>query len=416
MFFGKSAPVLRFFCTFAPPYNTCRKILCIVIRLKLHIRRLIAALAILTATWLPGRAQPDSIEIGLITCSPHEEVYSLYGHSALRYHNLLTGEDLVFNYGIFNFEKPHFVLRFVFGLTDYELGVAPTRPFLAYYRQWGSEVTEQVLNLTHAEKQQLLNALAVNLQPANRIYRYNYFYDNCSTRPRDIIERSLEGRVRYPDHHGAEPTWRQMLHELTGGHRWANFGNDMLLGVKADQAARPAQQQFLPHRLMADFQDAVVIGADGRERPLVSQRRTLVPPGVQKYEPGFPLTPLQTALALLVASCLILACECRRRRTLRWWDAAWMLLQGLSGCVILVMLFSEHPTTSTNLLITLLNPLPLFFLPSVLRRHKSRWWMFLAACIALFFIGGFWQDYAEGMEILALCLLTRVMSHYRNDK
>jgi len=346
----------------------------------------------------------------------HEEVYSLYGHSALRYRNLRTGEDAVFNYGIFNFEKPHFVLRFVFGLTDYELGVAPTRPFLEYYRRWGSQVTEQVLNLTGDEKRRLLQSLAENLRPENRVYRYNYFYDNCSTRPRDVIERAIDGNVSYAPHTGEAPTWRQMVHRLTAGHAWATFGNDMLLGVKADGRPTDRQQQFLPHRLMADFDAATVTGADGQARPLVSLKRTLVEPGVQTPIASFPLTPLQTALVLLAVSFVVFGHECRRRRTLRWWDAAWMLVQGLSGCIIAVMFFSEHPTTSTNLLITLLNPLPLFFIPAVLRRRRTRWWMMLFACIALFFVGGIWQDYAEGMEILALCLLLRVMSHVHNDK
>ena len=95
----------------------------------------------------------DSVEFSLITCSPHEEIYSLYGHTALRFHDLHydKNEDVVFNWGIFDFRKPHFALRFVFGLTDYELGIATFEPFCNYYRRWGSSVTEQVLNLTAEE-------------------------------------------------------------------------------------------------------------------------------------------------------------------------------------------------------------------------------------------------------------------------
>ena len=369
----------------------------------------------------PLGAQPaapaDSIEIGLITCSPHEEVYSLYGHSALRYRNLRTGEDVVFNYGIFNFKKPHFVLRFVFGLTDYELGVAPTQPFCDYYRKWGSQVTEQVLNLTSEEKRRVVEALAENLRPENRVYRYNYFYDNCSTRPRDVIERCLSGTIDYAERTGDRPTYRQLIHDHTAGHPWARFGNDMLLGVKADMKTTMRQQEFLPEYLMADFDQATIVSADGGERrPLVSHKRTLVEAGVQTVEREFPLTPMQCAIVLLVVSCLIAFMEWRRKRTFRLWDALLMLLQGLSGCVIFVMFFSEHPTTSTNLLIFLLNPLPLFFLPSVVRRRPTRWWGELTVGIILFFIGAIWQDYAEGMEILALCLLLRILSHRYNDK
>ena len=87
-----------------------------------------------------GVAYFDSVEVSLLTCAPHEEVYSLYGHTALRWHDLHTGEDLAFNWGIFNFHKPFFVARFVFGLTDYELGVTELKPFFFYYRRWGAMV------------------------------------------------------------------------------------------------------------------------------------------------------------------------------------------------------------------------------------------------------------------------------------
>jgi hypothetical protein len=104
-------------------------------------------------------SEMDSVEIGLITCSPHEEIYSLYGHTALRYHDLKRGIDGVYNWGVFDYTKPHFALRFIFGLTDYELGVAPTLPFCQYYAEWGSQVTEHVLNLTRVEKWNIRNAL-----------------------------------------------------------------------------------------------------------------------------------------------------------------------------------------------------------------------------------------------------------------
>ena len=93
----------------------------------------------------------DSVEVSLLTCSPHEEIYSLYGHTALRWHDLRSNEDLAFNWGVFDFRKPYFVLRFVFGLTDYELGTVPMKYFTEEYRNVGSSVTEQVLNLTAEE-------------------------------------------------------------------------------------------------------------------------------------------------------------------------------------------------------------------------------------------------------------------------
>ena len=160
----------------------------------------------------------DSVEVSLLTCSPHEEIYSLYGHTALRWHDLRSNEDLAFNWGVFDFRKPYFVLRFVFGLTDYELGTVPMKYFTEEYRNVGSSVTEQVLNLTAEEKQRLFLALVKNLQPENRIYRYNYFYDNCSTRPRDIIEQCVNGKLEYADREDFTSSYREMVSVCTRNH------------------------------------------------------------------------------------------------------------------------------------------------------------------------------------------------------
>lgn len=360
----------------------------------------------------------DSIEVSLLTCSPHEEIYSLYGHSAIRWHNLrqqgpgAVTEDFVFNWGVFDFRKPYFIPRFVFGLTDYELGAYPYNYFWPYYKEYGSSVVEQVINLTSAEKIRLKEILVENLRPENKVYRYNYFYDNCSTRPRDIIEKCISGKVEYAQREEYTPSYREMVHQCTRNHPWAAFGNDILLGVRADMKTSLREQEFLPGNLMYDF-DRAQIYVDGQYRPLVKERRILVPPGVQIIEQDFPLTPTECAWILMAICLIIVVWEWRRGKTLKYWDALLMLLQGLAGSVLFIMLFSQHPTTSTNLQILLLNPVSLFFIPSILRRRPTHWWKILIVMTALFLLGGIFQQYAEGMIIVALSLLSRAMIHLK---
>lgn len=363
-------------------------------------------------------AYMDSVEYSLITCSPHEEVYSLYGHSALRVHDLHADkhQDVTFNWGIFNFEKPFFALRFVFGLTDYELGIADFQSFCKYYKRWGSSVTEQVLNLTSEEKLQLSLALEENLQEENRVYRYNFLYDNCSTRPRNIIEKCINGRVVYEQQSDYEPTFRELIREKTRHHDWATFGNDMLLGLKADMKTNRQEQEFLPDRLLYDFDHAQIKGNDGSWRPLVKGRRMAINPGVQIIESDFPLTPTESFLLLLALSLVIVMIEWKRKKTFKYWDAVLMLLMGLAGCLVFVMLFSQHPTTSTNLQVLLVNPIHLIYIYPILRRRKTHYWKLLAGMVLLFLAGSFVQDYAEGIIILALCLLLRVCIHLKNEK
>lgn len=388
------------------------------------VKRLIQLLLVMLLSATVRAEQPkvvgveyfDSVEVSLLTCAPHEEVYSLYGHTALRWHDLHTGDDLVFNWGIFNFKKPFFVVRFVFGLTDYELGITPFEPFAAYYRRWGAMVTEQVLNLTSAEKSRLQKLLADNYLPENRVYRYNYFYDNCSTRPRDIIERCLDGKVEYKQRQDYELTFRQMIHEKTKHHEWATEGNDLLLGLRADLKTSRQEQEFLPENLLYDFDRAQIRGNDGAVRPLVVNRRMAVQPGVQVIERDFVMSPIEVGVALLIVSLLVFAVEWRRRHIFIIWDVVLMALTGLAGCVLFVMLFSQHPCTTTNLQVLLLNPLHLFFIPSVVRRRPTRYWKALLFMTSLLLIGAFFQRYAVLTPFLALCLLTRYWIHLRREK
>ena len=355
----------------------------------------------------------DSVEFSLLTCQPHDEVYSLYGHTAIRYHELKPGGlDLAFNYGVFDFKKPHFVARFVFGLTDYELGAYPYKYFVREYRRFGSMVTEQVLNLTDEEKMTLHDALAINLRPENRIYRYNYFYNNCTTKARDIIESCINGKVEYTGREGYTPSYRDMVHSMTKNNPWSRFGNDLLLGIKADWKTDLRQQEFLPGNLLYDF-DHAQIYSNGSYRPLIKERRIAVPGGVQIIESGFPLSPLACAAILLAVGIVIFFFEWRKKRVFVLWDVLLMIVTGTIGIVLTLMLFSQHPTVSLNLQIILCNPLPWLFLWSVIRGRETRYWKITAILAVLFLIGSFFQCYAEGIHVLALCLL---MQCYANMK
>ena len=358
-------------------------------------------------------ASMDSVEISLLTCQPHDEVYSLYGHTAIRYHDLRPGGyDLAFNYGVFDFKKPYFVARFVFGLTDYELGAYPYRLFLEEYRRFGSMVTEQVLNLTDEEKLELHDALAINLRPENKIYRYNYFYSNCTTKARDIIENCINGKIEYTEREDYTPTYRDMVHSMTRNNPWARFGNDLLLGIKADFKTDLRQQEFLPGNLLYDF-DHAQIYSKGIYRPLIKERRIAVPAGIQIIQSGFPLTPLSCAAILLAVGIIIFFFEWRKKRVFVVWDVLLMLAIGTIGIVLTLMLFSQHPTVSLNLQIIMCNPLPWLFLWPVIKGKQTRYWIISAILAVLFLIGSFFQTYAEGIHVLALCLL---MQCYANLK
>jgi membrane-associated HD superfamily phosphohydrolase len=207
-----------------------------------------------------------------------------------------------------------------------------------------------------------------------------------------------------------------MIHEHNKLHPWNALGIDLLLGVRADMPTTQREQHFLPENLERDFAQATILNADGTTRKLVKERRIVIEPGIQLVKEEFPISPLVCAIILLVVSLIIFVWEWRHQHTTVWWDTLLMLTIGLAGCIVLLMFFSEHPATSSNLMVLLLNPLHLFFIPSVIRRRKTYYWRGLPYVVLLFFIGGLWQDYPGEMYFVALFLLIRYCSHLRNDK
>lgn len=363
----------------------------------------------------------DSVEISLLTCGPRPNVYSLYGHTAIRYRDKARGTDLAVNYGMFSFGKPHFILRFVFGLTDYEMGIEYFSDFMAQYASSGCGIRQQTLNLTNEEKAAIAAAIDENYQPQNRVYRYNYFYDNCTTRARDMILGHINRTVEYAD--GGKPqdvTFRSMIHKYNETHRWARFGNDLLLGIKADLPTTYAEQQFLPENLSGDFAKATVRDGNGTRQNLVTSDTWVLPHTGDVGSDSFPLPPSACFALFAAFAAALTVVEWRRKANYWQFDAIVMLADGICGLVLLAMVFSQHPTVSLNLQILLLNPLSVAALLPTVKAMRNRqpniWLKILTACIILFLIGGFFQSYAEGMYFVALSLLLRYSVKFYHSK
>lgn len=171
---------------------------------------LLLPVATLQATTTENNAPEDSTRISLLTCAAGGEIYYLFGHTAIRYENFTRGVDVVFNYGVFDFNTPNFTFRFALGDTYYQLGVTEYRYFANEYTALGRDVWQQTLNLTYGEKEHLFRRLQENYKPENRMYLYNFFYDNCATRPRDQIEHAIDGTLRYAEKHDRQ----QHRHQL----------------------------------------------------------------------------------------------------------------------------------------------------------------------------------------------------------
>lgn len=391
---------------------------CIVKKLNIFLYRLLLTFILLDISKIAignttnyAETPADSIRVSLLTCSPHDEIYSLYGHTAIRYEDKASKTDIVVNYGMFSFKKPFFVARFVLGLTDYEMGIQDFNDFCYEYQYFGSQVTQQEINLTPEEKGQLLKALQDNYANA-RVYRYNYFYNNCTTKARDIILKSINGKIEYKNAIDKSVSFRDLIHGCNANYSWASFGNDLLLGFKADMQTTREEQQFLPDNLMRDFGQAKIVLADGSARPLVKNTEIIVKGNDYAIAGKTKVTPQFVFITLLLLIAAIVVAEFKTKKRFLWVDISLLLSSGLAGLILFVMLFSEHPTTSTNLQIFILCPLNLYWAIYIIKNKRNerklrKAWTFLSIMLCIGLSGRLIQVYAEGMPLLALSLLLK---------
>lgn len=333
-------------------------------------RKILYILATIVSIFPQVKAQNDSINAYLLTCEPGRAIYELYGHSAIWIEEEGKGYDEVFNYGLFSFDSPHFVLNFTLGKTDYLLGSERLEYFMQEYKERGSVVYAQKLNLSHAESRRLYDLLIENKRPQNRVYRYDFLYKNCATMAIDKIEQCISGSITYRQS-SPDLSFRDILTEHNSVRPWSEFAIDLVIGAEADRPLEYRQEAFAPRHLMSLASGAVITDTTGVSRPLVQQTLRLVNPD-HSVDFGKPLfTPLQVAWIVLLTVLLLSLIGWYTNRSFWLVDAILFGIQGLGGIVIaLLFFFSEHPTVDSNWLVICFNPLPLLFLPFMIIRSR----------------------------------------------
>lgn len=223
---------------------------------------------------LKTNAQDSSrLRISLLTCTPGNELYSIFGHSAIRIVDSNNINDLVFNYGTFNFNDDEFYIKFIKGKLNYFVSVQQTEDFIYSYTEEGRGITEQILNLSEQEKNDIKHALIENLKEENKYYQYDFFYDNCTTRLRDIISKNKLPKPILPYVMPKKTRFRQAIHMYLdkSEQHWSKLGIDLLLGAKTDKIMSAEEQEFLPENLMSAFDQCT-------NQKLVSEKIQLTPP------------------------------------------------------------------------------------------------------------------------------------------
>ncbi|MBR0037820.1 MAG: DUF4105 domain-containing protein [Bacteroidales bacterium] len=399
------------------------------------MKKFLSLLILACCAWANLHAQlafSDSVEISLLTGEPGIQSFERFGHTAIRVRDMRKGHlDVVFHYGVYNYHEPYFILHFIEGICNYTMGALYMSDFEEEYQNRGLGMTEQILDLDSLQSQLFLNALLENYKPQNRHYRYNFFFDNCATRPFDLLNRHVSVGTETASHITYDTTWiepvtlRQMLQQKTGTGNWLEFGIALALAGRADQRASFREQMFLPDHLQEAYRHATLDG-----HPLVKENRRITDyrtdiTDALNDKGIFALQPFNVAFVLLLAAIALSSWESKRKYQLgsnystslstRLFDSFWLLASGLSGCIIWFLnFFSEHPAVDNNINCVWLLPTNLLFIiPIWIKNAKKirRIYFFVIFALAIIYLvtACFADQYCHPAFVL-LCALMIVRS------
>lgn len=345
-------------------------------------------------------------EVSLYTCGMGDDLYALFGHTAIRIKDESQSLDRVYNYGTFSFGQG-FYTKFTMGQLNYKLSAYGFQGFLSEYEYYQRSIKKQVLNLDQVQKEKLYNLLEVNALPQNAYYLYDFFYDNCSTRPRDIIEK-VTGKINYPDLDGESPkSFRQLIDEYLAYSPWADFGIDIGLGSVCDTPTTTRGYMFLPEYLFQAYEGAEVNG-----KPLVKKSEVVFTPEKQRSSALNWNDPIVVFWVFCALVALFTIAEWRSGKRYILFDRFFFSLIGLVGWLVAFLWFvTDHQATKANWnilwAIPLNFPIALFVFKRELRRFDKYYqWLILIGSSTLVIC---WAIIPQQMHIAILPLLLAII-------
>jgi len=368
----------------------------------------------------PAQAQYDSchLRISLLTCGPGQDLYSIWGHTGIRCIDTAKQADVVFNYGTFDDSDPLFYIKFTRGIMMYAVAPYAFQDFMEEYKVENRSVTEQVLQLSCAEKIKLVNALWKNTEKENRFYPYHFYADNCTTRARDVLINNIDTGIQFKDIRPLPTsTYRQLIHGYmnSSSQAWNRFGIDVLLGNHLDEAMNNKQTMFLPDYLMKGFDSALL-----RRHSLVSETNLLLPSG-QKDNTTFFTPVFLFSMVLVVMIVLSFLRTKTAAGILTALDSLFFLLTGLLGLLMLVLWIARVDNVCRNNY-NLLWALPTHTVIAFVVNRQKKWikyyFLFTALLSILLLLTWKWipQELNNSILLIVVILLFRSIMRYRKIK
>jgi hypothetical protein len=328
-----------------------------------------------------------SQQFSVLTCSRGDEIYSTFGHSAIRYQDISQGIDWVYNYGLFDFHDPNFIPKFCMGKLDYMVGKESMNDFMGQYVYQQREVKEQVLNLSPSQRDSLFQFLEWNIQDENKYYRYDFLFNNCATKIIDVIEKNCKGLQMKFYEEEDKKTFREHIHSnAENSVPWIDWGMDVALGMPVDKKSTAREYCFLPEFVAKSIALSQING-----QALVAKEAILIPetPRIQSSY-AWLWSPLAIAFLLLIMTVYL---KLRHKSWASIFFGLFFIFLGIGGIVIgFEWFFTEHSVTKNNWNLLWLNPL---FIPYGIALLGKREWInykkIVGLCLALSLINAMFE-------------------------
>lgn len=362
-----------------------------------------------------AEAADSTLTVSLLTCTPGEEVYSTFGHTAIRVIDPVNGKDLVYDFGVFSFKEPNFIGKFLRGSLKYHLSEKTYKRFKRSYVREKRGVIEQELLLSLSEKQNIYKALQENYLPENRYYLYDFLFDNCSTRVRDFLLNN--NQVTKPtEPHKTEMTFRDYLNVYLVDKKWLSFGIDLLLGARVDQKVETTQDMFLPNTLSQQLSEVNFV-ENGNTKPLLGPIQVILPTPPPAQKTTFLIQPVFVFTLLGLLSILLSGYSPKSGKVLL---NIYFILLGIIGIVLVALWFGTmHYATKENWNLLWANPLYLF-LPFLKNLNIKKYLLFILMGLAsLTIVLPFVIPQEINIATMPLILMVAVLSGlhlYRNKE
>ncbi|UOB17205.1 lipoprotein N-acyltransferase Lnb domain-containing protein [Abyssalbus ytuae] len=326
-------------------------------------------------------------EISIITCGPGEELYSSFGHSAFRVKDPSLNIDIAYNYGTFDFNTPNFYGKFAQGKLLYHLSVYSFKVFEYSYLQEQRWVKEQVLNLTREEKNKLFHFLNNNAKPENKFYLYDFFFDNCSSKIRDVLVNVLDNNLKFNNNYIKDSyTFRELIQMNLNPNSWGSFGIDLALGSVIDRNATPYEYMFLPDFIFSAFEHAKIKDSN---QPVVKKTNTILKSNKNfKIQPYFLLSPGFVYLILFLLVFFVTYTDIKNNKRSRWLDFSLFFFTGVIGIIVLLLWFAtDHTMTKNNFNFLWAFPLNIVVSFFTIKKELKNWtWYYLIALLSFILI------------------------------